>query len=179
MNHNLLNQLAAQPDNPNPVQQFRITDLATDAQQILKMMGLVTQAYIRSPFIREYAVGLLDGLGNNDIPGQANRMISFVKDNVIYVRDPVGSEYLQSPAKMLTDFMENGRMMGDCDDHVMLLNTLLGAVGIPAKAVAVKMKQSPVYNHVISGIEMKGQVYFVDPCVKGVAQPVYRQYLFL
>lgn len=125
------------------------------------------------PFIRECTVYLLTGLNNNDILGQVNRVVNFVKSHVTYVRDPVGSEYVVSPVRMLESYRSYGYMAGDCDDHVMLLNSMLGSIGIQTKFLGVKFGDSPVYNHVISGVMINGQLYQVDPCAKGSVQPTY------
>jgi len=115
----------------------------------------------------------MQGLSNNDILGQVNRAVSFVRQNVTYIRDPVDSEYVISPVRMLDSFTATGYMAGDCDDHVMLLNTMLGSVGIQTKFVGVKFGNASEYNHVISGIFVGGQMYLVDPCAKGSTQPTY------
>jgi len=135
--------------------------------------------YALVPYIREYSISLLRGLQDNDQLGQANRLIDFVRKNLTYVRDPVGGEYIVSPVRLLQGFSSNGYMAGDCDDHVLLLNSLLGAVGIVTKPVGVKFNGSSVWNHVVSGIYLKGELWLVDPCAKRLPQPEYTETLIL
>lgn len=135
--------------------------------------------YALVPYIREYAIQLVRGLRNNDQIGQANRIIDFVRKNLTYVRDPIGGEYIVSPVRLLEQFQATGYMAGDCDDHVVLLNSLLGAVGIPTKAVGVKFRTTERYNHVVSGVQVLGQLYLVDPCSKMLPQPVYKETLMV
>jgi transglutaminase-like putative cysteine protease len=142
------------------------------------MEGVVAQ-YQGSPLIREATVGLMRGVTNNDIRTQVSRVTQFVKDNVTYIRDPEGAEYLVSPVRMLSSFQLYGFMMGDCDDHVILLNTMLGSIGIPTKCVGVKFGNSSEFNHVISGVQCCGSFQLIDPCAKGATQQVYNETLMV
>lgn len=157
--------------------QYPLDPRKPDQIQILHMMEDVVSQYQGSPLVRETAVGQLRGLANNDLRGQVRRLVQFVKDNVTYVRDPDGAEYLITPDRLLTTWHQSGFMAGDCDDHVMLLNALLGSVGIPTKCVGVKFGNSTDFNHVISGVYCCGQMFLIDPCAKGKSQPVYNETL--
>lgn len=164
---------------PGQALQFRLHDGESDSTQILKFIETSTRAYALVPAIREFAVSLLGGLENNDQIGQANRLIDFVRQKLTYVRDPVGGEYIVSPVRLLQDYQTKGFMIGDCDDHVLLLNSLLGAVGIPTKAIGVKFGVTDKFNHVVSGIQLRGKLYLVDPCAKRLPQPVYQETLMI
>jgi len=50
-------------------------------------------------------------------------LCEWVRDNINYVCDPYGSEYIQIPDETLTN------MGGDCDDQAVLLASLLMNVG--------------------------------------------------
>ena len=56
-------------------------------------------------------------------------MFYFVRDNYKYVNDPVGVEYVQSARDSLFS------RSGDCDDHAVLLASLLSAIGVQNKFV--------------------------------------------
>jgi len=131
------------------------------------------------PVIREFAISLLRGLPNNDILGQTYRLVDFVRDNVTYVRDPVNAEYVVSPINMLNSWVMHGYMAGDCDDHTMLLNSLLTSIGIQTKFVGVKFGPTAIFNHVISGVFLGGKIYLVDPCAKGGTEPEYKETLIV
>lgn len=151
----------------------------SDAEQILAFLEQVKQQYIRSPYVREFTISLLRGLDNNDQTGQVNRIIAWVRANLTYVRDPIDSEYVITPVQLIEAWKRKHYMAGDCDDHVLLLNTMLGTVGFDTKFVGVKFGQTDVFNHVVSGVILDGQLYIVDPCSKIRNQPVYREKLIL
>jgi transglutaminase-like putative cysteine protease len=169
---------------PDPLEgeaafQFSLTDTATDAVQILQFLEVAHQRYLRSPYIREFTVNQLKGVENNDQITQANRIIDFVRSNLTYVQDPVDSEYVVSPVQLLQKLQRDGYMVGDCDDHVLLLNSMLGSIGINTKFIGVKFGNSDVFNHVVSGVQLGGHLYLVDPCSKFSAQPHYSETLIL
>lgn len=160
-------------------QRFGLGEGESDATQILQFLEMANERYLRSPFIRQFTVSLMGGLDNNDVMGQTQRVIDFVRKNLTYIRDPVDSEYVISPVRLLTDWQTTGTMMGDCDDHVLLLNSMLGSIGIPTKFVGVKFGVTDVFNHVVSGVEVGGQLHLVDPCAKQNTQPHYQETLMI
>lgn len=165
--------------SPPVALQIPLDSSQPDQTQILQIMEGIVAQYVGVPLIREVTVGLMRGVNNNDIRAQVSRVTQFVKDNVTYIRDPEGAEYLISPIRMLQGFLAFGYMMGDCDDHVILLNTMVGSIGIPSKCVGVKFGNASDYNHVISGIQCCGSMQLIDPCAKGPVQPVYNDTLIV
>lgn len=143
-------------------------------------MEAIVQQSKSDSTIRQLAVQILAGLTNNDLAGQVARITQWVKDNVTYVRDPVDSEYLVLPLRMISDWQTSGVMIGDCDDHVMLLNSLLESVGFTTRAVGVKFGGSADFNHVISGVlRGDGNWELIDPCAKSGPQQVYSETLMI
>ena len=164
---------------PGEAIQFQLNHQLPDSQQILKFIESATANYALTPDIREFAVSPVRGLPNNDQLGQANILLSWVRKNLTYIRDPIGAEYIVSPVRLLAQWKDSGYMAGDCDDHVLLLNSLLGAVGIPTKAVGVKFGVTDRFNHVISGVQLRGKLWLVDPCSKFLPQPRYDEWLIV
>jgi len=86
-------------------------------------VAIAKKYYRRSPLVRYRAVSIA-----RDHPGaseweQAKLLCEWVRDNINYVSDPFGSEYIQIPDETLTN------MGGDCDDQAVLLAALLMNVG--------------------------------------------------
>ncbi|MBP7700358.1 MAG: hypothetical protein KA091_02355 [Methanoregulaceae archaeon] len=86
-------------------------------------VAIAKKYYRRSPLVRYRAVSIA-----RDHPGvseweQAKLLCEWVRDNINYVCDPYGSEYIQIPDETLTN------MGGDCDDQAVLLASLLMNVG--------------------------------------------------
>lgn len=117
---------------------------------------------------------IFDDEGNNEIAQQTSDILQFVKDHVRYVRDPIGLEFVQSPLDMVRTIKARGFTYGDCEDHTILLNTLLGAIGIKARPVGVKLGDSKSYNHVVTTALGKDGIWkTLDACAKNRPQPQY------
>lgn len=88
--------------------------------------------------------------GSNDIPRSeydyhfTSRLYDYLKKRVPFRKDVVGVETLQFPDYTLA----HG---GDCDDLVILFNTLSRAVGVPAQFLIASLGSSQ-FDHIASFI---------------------------
>jgi hypothetical protein len=151
---------------------------STDAVQILKYMEGFVEQYQAMPFIREEAVRIIHGTDNNDQLMQVNLLANYVREKMVYVRDPNNSEFIVAPDILLHKIHERGMAYGDCDDHVVLLNTLMGSLGITTRIAGVKLPDSNVWNHVISQAFIGGNYYQIDSCSKKGTIVAYSEQLF-
>lgn len=113
----------------------------------LKHMRDYVRKSIRAPDQR-IRMKALDILNQAQVPPRAwTREISalhrFVRDQILYVKDPVGLELVQSPEATL----DIGR--GDCDDKSTLLAALLEATGHPARFTVLGFNGNP-FSHVMA-----------------------------
>lgn len=149
----------------------------SDEWTIIANLQAVVDGYGRLPLLREYALRIAPPRQNMDVVRQAAVLFRWVKDNVIYQPDPDGAEFVQTPARMLEQISTGGRSIGDCDDHVVLLGSLLVALGIPSRVAGVRINQAGWYNHVIIMARLQGNWIDLDPCVKNGPQPPYPERL--
>lgn len=161
------------------VRRFALSNSKPDSVTILEHLDYFKRVYMRDPYVRYVTVGLFPCMANNDISEQVTIIVDFVKSRLTYVRDPEGAELVQSPVRLIKEIMSIGRAFGDCDDHALLLNTMLGSVGISSRFVGVKTKNSPKYNHVISSVRLKDRWIDIDPCSKFSIQPFYEEKLVI
>lgn len=82
-----------------------------------------------------------------DYTGEITALQNWVRDQIRYVRDPVGAEMVQTPKRTLEI------RTGDCDDKSTLLSSLLGSVGYPTRFAAVGMDGGP-YSHVLTEVRL-------------------------
>lgn len=151
------------------------SDLA-DSPQILTILNNLGKQFANSPYVREATVSLLQNVGNNNVPMAIQRIINFVRTMVQYIPDPSGVEYVISPVIMLQRIQNFGQVSGDCDDHVLLLISMLGSISVPARATGVKLYEDR-YDHVVAEYFSNGEWHLVDPCAKGGVTPNYREKL--
>jgi hypothetical protein len=155
------------------VHRIPLNPKAPDAWTIISAIQFVIEQFGRDPRIRAATLPLLTSRINNDIKSHANTIAQFVMSKMVYLADPDGGEFIQTPLVLLNTIGKNGFAYGDCDDHVVLLGAMLTSVGIPARAVAVKLHGADHYNHVVIEYLHKGEPVLIDPCAKTVPTPRY------
>ena len=110
------------------------------------------RAAVRSPeqTIRAKALQILSsrGIPPRAYMREAKALHEFVRDQIRYVRDPVGVELVQSPEKTL----EIGQ--GDCDDKATLLAALLEVTGHPARFTVVAFGGKG-FSHVLTELNFR------------------------
>jgi len=146
----------------------------SDARQILSALALLGIRYGQEPLVRICAEKILGAdHPDNDTAGAVDKFLIFVKKTVRYMPDPDGMEYVTSPIELLSRWLKKETVMGDCDDHVLLLDALCLSVGIPARPVGIQLPGSGWFNHVISQVFINGRWVDLDPCAKDMEQPLY------
>jgi transglutaminase-like putative cysteine protease len=159
------------------VHRIPINPRAPDAFTIIASIQFVIDQFGRDPRIRAATLPLISSRINNDIRNNATTVAAFVMRKMVYLADPDGGEFVQTPLVLLNAIGRKGVAYGDCDDHVVLLGSMLVSIGIPARAVAVKLHGSDHYNHVVIEYPYQGQAILIDPCAKNVPTPAYRDRL--
>lgn len=138
---------------------------------ILAGLRKIVNHYGSDPAVRAAAIYQLKGLGNDDQMGQATRLHAFVRDNVTYVGDPLEGEFVTSPYQLLAGIANGQQVFGDCDDHAVLLSSMLQSLGLNSMVVAVKLGDE--YDHAVSIANIKGKWIILDPCAKDGSMPDY------
>lgn len=103
---------------------------------VARMRNMIDNA-IRSPLVVETAHDIAQRF-----PARAHVRIAlgirdWLKENFLFVRDPVGVELIRTPEYQLRQFQVRKRITGDCDDVAVLGCALGKAVGIPCKLVTI------------------------------------------
>jgi transglutaminase-like putative cysteine protease len=164
-------------DPDGTVHRIPISPDAPDAITIIGALQFVIEQFGRNPQVRAAAVAILYSRVNNDVRRNANTLYSWVISKMVYLADPDGAEYIQTPLVLLNVIKSKGFAYGDCDDHVVLLGSMLTSIGIPTRAVAVKLGNSQHYNHVVVEYSLNGEWILMDPCAKDGPVPQYRDRL--
>lgn len=154
---------------------FELHDAETDAVQIIRFLSRLGKGYGVNTCVVAFARCLMQGVVTNDArKEQLDTIAGWVLSNVVYQADPRGIEYVRSPVQMLKEWYKTGRAYGDCDDHTLLVNALLIALGIPARPVAVILPGSvdQTFNHVISQVNIGQGWIDLDTC--NTSNPLYK-----
>lgn len=148
-----------------------------DAPQILAHLQALSLYFGRSPYVREFTRSILPMLGDNAQDEIVQVVTAFVRQRLKYLADPEGTEFVISPIVLLAQIQAGQTPLGDCDDHVLLLNSMLRSMGFDTRVVGVKLNMRDRWDHVISAVNVFGTWRDIDPCAKGGWTPFYSERL--
>jgi hypothetical protein len=154
---------------------FPLNNASPDGYQIVAVINQLVRKFSHNVYVRQSTVALFpDTINNNAIEEHFRIVVRFVRDQMRYVRDPTGSEFIISPVNLLREISRKGFGLGDCDDQVLLLNSMLGSIGFKTKVVGTVINGADHYNHVISSVWIDKQWVDIDPCIASGIQPEYQ-----
>ncbi len=155
-----------------------VADGISGVREIVRQLGALKDYYGAQPVIRAAAIRIAGGRINDDNAGNVERVADFVRRALVYVKDPVNAELVQTPDVLLAQIARRGRAFGDCDDHVLLFASLAESLGLPTRIAGVKIPGTDWFNHVICVVDIDGEEVEIDLCAKESAAPVYSEKLF-
>lgn len=121
------------------------------------------------PRVRAWAIRKLKEAGNPKTNlGRAEALLKALRDQCIWVPDPVHSEYMAKPHLTLGDGADLSYFAGgDCDDLTIALLaaylSVIEAVGVQAAVVGHSYVTSRDITHVLGAVYANGKWYYVDP----------------
>lgn len=148
-------QLAPQP----PLSGYCVTIASgvRGVRQTLDAMRRLVRAFRVAPELRQAATSIIFTTPERSADAEASALFSWVQQSVRYVRDVHEVETLSTPLVTL-----RGRI-GDCDDQVTLLATLLETVGYPTRFVAAGYYAEGTFDHVYLQAFLGGDWVDMDP----------------
>ncbi len=114
-----------------PTQYRSIRNGINGTRDTLRLMSRVVKRSKKHPIIRELATRIVRNVPGKNYPAELQAIQTWVKNNIRYTQDVRGVETLQYPAVTL----QMGQ--GDCDDHAILVASLLEAIGKPTRFIAI------------------------------------------
>lgn len=102
------------------------------------------------PVIRQLAIGIIRQAGTKSMSyiDEARAIGQWVQKNVPYVKDITNVETVHDPLTMIDKWKRN-TLGVDCDDHAVLIATLLLSIGHrPVYRIVKYRADSPSYNHI-------------------------------
>ncbi len=109
----------------------------------LKLMSGIVKKYKATKAVRELALLITQNLEGKKWLQEVATVQNMVRDHIRYIKDIRGVETLQTPIQTLR------LKQGDCDDHSILVASLLEAMGHPTRFIAVGFTKDQ-YHHVLT-----------------------------
>ena len=129
---------------------------AGTAQTMRAMRELIEQGK-RHPEIIRAATAVIYTTPEKFEAAEACALFEYVRQTIRYVRDVWGAETLAAPHITLA------RQLGDCDDQVVLLASMLEAAGYPKRLVVTAYQAPGAWEHVHLEVYADGQWIACDP----------------
>lgn len=105
-------------------------------------MRSIVRTWKAAPLVRELALEIIQPCANRDWVCEVVRIQEWVRSNIRFVGDVAEVETLHTPDLVLR------QRSGDCDDHSILVASMLQAVGHPARFAAFDLGQG--FQHVVA-----------------------------
>jgi len=123
----------------------------------------LVRAAVRDPqmVVRNTAIEITRNCPSKDFRCEVEAVWNWVVENIRFVRDINGVETLQKPARTI----DLG--VGDCDDHVTLISSLLESIGHPTRFVAVGFYPGE-FSHVFAETRIGERWIPLETTVPGV-----------
>ena len=139
-------------------QTCKIAEGTKGVEQTLRIMArVVNETLLTKPDIRATALTIIKPVKDKDYRGEITAVYNWVKNNIRYTQDPWDKEMLQWPDYTL----KLGQ--GDCDDHSILMASLLMSVGHECRFAVVQVaRDSGNYDHVYAECKVNGDWVPVD-----------------
>ncbi|MGH7459570.1 MAG: transglutaminase-like domain-containing protein [Longimicrobiales bacterium] len=128
-----------------------------------RMIARMIRSGARDFYVRQKAITVFRRyrVRPKDRLGEAAALFDFVRRNIRYTRDILGTELLHSARRMLE------LRAGDCDDMTILLGALLMATGHPVRLVLAGFRPNRphAYSHIYPEVKIGRQWIAVDATV--------------
>jgi len=144
---------------------FRLRNIApgeTGTDQTISLISQLVNDSLKRPDVRLLTHGILRrlNLSSRNEYRSALAIYNWVCKNIRYVKDPVDVETVQAPEVTLSI------KAGDCDDHVVLIASMLQSVGIPVR-YQVMGKDRDRFSHVFIESLLDSRWTPVDTTISG------------
>lgn len=112
----------------------QVYDNASDVKSMVRLVAKQIDVSVRDPWTRAYATEVVRGsrqfvmAGGPSETDQISRVFWHVKNNILYVQDPRGYEYIPTAKRAVQIGSE------DCDGHVVLVCSMLSSLGFATGA---------------------------------------------
>ena len=140
------------------IRQGKLLDGLAGTRQTLDEMAALVRKDSGSLQLRQFALSLVERCNGHQFDCEIRAVFHFCRDEITYRRDPVEHEWVQDAARTIFVFRT-----GDCDDKVVCLATLLGALGHKSRFVVIG-RRAGQYTHVYLEVQTKnGDWLPLDP----------------
>lgn len=125
----------------------------------------------RSVRVRTFTEGCVRGLQDKDYLSEILAVRYAVAERVRYLNDPLTTEWVKDPERLVEEIETVGRAAADCDEIAALIATMGRQLGREAELVTVGFVGPGDYSHVFARIlEPKSKTWLICDPVAGTTE---------
>lgn len=151
------------------------TELRADAEMPIEMRIATIQRLIhksvQDPEMRKISLRVTSRCPERDKMCEAKAIYDYVKAHVRYTGDIGPIKHPDGSVEGIDLYQSARRTLemggGDCDDHNILISTMLAQNGLTAKLRVVKTKKAPDWEHIFPGFVDTGKFVALDSTIPG------------
>lgn len=98
-----------------------------------------------------------------DQVGEVTTVYNWVRDHTRYIKDPHGTEMIQSPLVALDQIADHQLFQGDCDDLTIITLSMLRSIGYPVAIRIADYRGQGVYTHVYGLVKIYNEWTPIEP----------------
>ncbi len=119
----------------------------------------------RSVRVRAFTESIVRGLQPKDYLSEILAIRHAVATRVRYLNDPISTEWVKDPERLVEEIEAHGTTLADCDEIALLIATMLAQVGREVEFVTVGFGLPGSYTHVFVRVKepKSGQWIVCDP----------------
>lgn len=138
----------------HPVRRFNLGTGDTAIENTLKLMAQIIRESEKNYYVRRFAEHITEESPKDD-QIRIKAIYDFIRAHTVYMRDPMGFEFIKTPLVSLQQIESGARPTLDCDDYTVLSLSLLRTLGFPVAMRAASYKQGGGFSHVYGLIKTK------------------------
>jgi len=120
-------------------------EFKSDKERVDYLASMIEEGS-QDPYIREFTMKLLNasGVGSYDYMNEIKTIFNWVRDNIVYRRHVLCRDSFTTARRTME------LKSGDCDNCVVLLNSMLASIGLPVGMRIVSSNPQRGYHHIYS-----------------------------
>lgn len=134
-----------------PMKLRGVFEVNSEEDRVQLIADLVEESS-QSPYIRKLSLDILraNGVKEKDGFGEVNTIFKWIKKNIQYRGDVFCRDSYHTAERIIE------LRSGDCDDFVILTDSMLASVGFPIGARIIAMKKDMPFHHIYSLVQIRG-----------------------
>jgi hypothetical protein len=125
----------------------------------------------RSVVVHQVTESIVRGIQPKDYLSEILAVRNWIATHIRYKNDPISTELVNDPQRLIEEVAKHGRAIGDCDDIANLAATMIRQLGREARWATVGFQYGSPHTHIFTiALEPKSHTWVVIDPVAGTQE---------